>query len=104
MALSDNTPCTYCGMTGAAGEYHSYGVCLMMKACNNSETVRANLAAMREHYRAEARRDALEEAAQAVEAATYRKRWARAAVNGQARNVPPCELAAAIRALKEKAP
>ena len=44
---------------------------------------------------------ALEEAATAVESATYRKRWARAAVNGQANNVPPCELAALIRAMKE---
>ena len=50
---------------------------------------------------AEARRDALEEAAQLVEKATYRKRWAKAAVNSQASNVPPCELAAAIRKLKE---
>lgn len=46
----------------------------------------------------EARRDALEEAAQLVERATYRKRWAKAAANGQASNIPPCELAAAIRA------
>lgn len=52
---------------------------------------------------AEARRDALEEAAQLVEKATYRKRWVKAAVNGQANNVPPCELAAAIRKLKEDA-
>lgn len=50
---------------------------------------------------AEARRDALEEAAQLVEKSTYRKRWAKAAVNSQASNVPPCELAAAIRKLKE---
>ena len=50
---------------------------------------------------AEARRDALEQAAQLVEKATYRKRWVKAAINGQANNVPPCELAAAIRKLKE---
>ena len=50
---------------------------------------------------AEVRNSALEEAAMAVEKATYRKRWARAAVNGQANNVPPCELAALIRAMKE---
>lgn len=50
---------------------------------------------------AEVRRDALEEAAQLVEKSTYRKRWAKAAVNSQASNVPPCELAAAIRKLKE---
>lgn len=52
----------------------------------------------------QATRDALEEAAVAVEKATYRKRWAKAAVNGQANNVPPCELAALIRALKEAPP
>ena len=50
---------------------------------------------------AEVRNSALEEAATAVESATYRKRWARASVNGQANNVPPCELAALIRAMKE---
>lgn len=53
---------------------------------------------------AEVRNSALEEAATAVESATYRKRWARASINGQANNVPPCELAAAIRALKESPP
>lgn len=53
---------------------------------------------------AEARRDALEEAAQLVEKSTYRKRWAKAAVNSQPNNVPPCELAAAIRALKADPP
>lgn len=50
---------------------------------------------------AAARRDALEQAAQLVEKATYRKRWVKAAINGQANNVPPCELAAVIRKLKE---
>ena len=50
---------------------------------------------------AEARRDALEEAAQLVEKATYRTRWVKAGVNGQASNTPPCALAAAIRKLKE---
>ena len=53
---------------------------------------------------AEARRDALEEAATAVETATYRKRWAKAAVNSQPNNVPPCEFAALIRAMKEPTP
>lgn len=48
-----------------------------------------------------ARRDALEEAAQLVEKATYRTRWVKAGVNGQASNTPPCALAAAIRKLKE---
>lgn len=55
MAQPEGTLCTYCGMTCAPGEYHSYGVCLMFKACRNSETVRANLGAMRGHFQAEAR-------------------------------------------------
>lgn len=36
-------PCTCCWMPCAPGEYHPYAACLMFKACNNSETVRANL-------------------------------------------------------------
>lgn len=62
---------------------------------------RNRLSAFAHHIAAEARRDALEEAAQLIEKSTYRKRWAKAAVNSQASNVPPCELAAAIRKLKE---
>lgn len=53
---------------------------------------------------AEARRDALEEAAKAVEKATYSKRWAKAAVNSHPDYVPPCEFAALIRAMKEPTP
>lgn len=53
---------------------------------------------------AEARRDALEEAAAAVEKATYRKRWAKAAVNSHPDDVPPCEFATLIRAMKEPTP
>lgn len=57
MVKPDDTLCTYCGMTCAQGEYHPYGVCLMVKACRNTETVQANLAAMREHFQAEVRKD-----------------------------------------------
>ena len=57
MVKPDDTLCAYCGMTCAQREYHPYGVCLMFKACRNSETVRANLAAMREHFQAEVRKD-----------------------------------------------
>lgn len=53
---------------------------------------------------AEARREALEEAAKAVEKATYSKRWAKAAVNSHPDDVPPCEFAALIRAMKKGAP
>lgn len=40
-------PCGDCGMPVAAGEYHPFAACLMFKACGNSDTVRANLAAVR---------------------------------------------------------
>ena len=40
-------PCGDCGMPCAQGEYHPYAACLMFKACHNSETVRANLNAVR---------------------------------------------------------
>ncbi len=53
---------------------------------------------------AEVRREALEEAAAAVEKATYSKRWAKAAVNSHPDDVPPCEFAALIRAMKEPTP
>ena len=53
---------------------------------------------------AEARNAALEQAATAVETATYRKRWAKAAVNSHPDDVPPCEFAALIRAMKKGAP
>ena len=52
----------------------------------------------------EVRNSALEEAATSVEKATYRKRWAKAAVNGHPDDVPPCEFAALIRAMKEPTP
>lgn len=57
MLTPDDTLCTYCGMTCAQREYHTYGVCLMLKACRNYETVLANLAAMREHFQADVRKD-----------------------------------------------
>lgn len=40
-------PCGTCGMPCTPGEYHPYAACLMFKACHNSETVRANLEAVR---------------------------------------------------------
>lgn len=40
-------PCCFCGMPCASNEYHPYAACLMFKACHNSETVRANLEAVR---------------------------------------------------------
>ncbi len=40
-------PCGHCGMPCAPKEYHPYAACLMFKACHNSETVRANLDAVR---------------------------------------------------------
>lgn len=40
-------PCSTCGMPCTPGEYHPYAACLMFKACLDSETVRANLEAVR---------------------------------------------------------
>lgn len=40
-------PCGFCGMPCTLNEYHPYAACLMFKACHNSETVRANLEAVR---------------------------------------------------------
>lgn len=37
-------------MTVNTGEYHPYAACLMYKGCYDSDTVRANLKAVGEHY------------------------------------------------------
>ena len=42
------TVCIECGMVCEAVEYHPYAACLMFKQCLNSETVRANLQAVRD--------------------------------------------------------
>lgn len=42
-----DAPCGECGMPCSPDEYHPFGACLMFKACHNSTTVRANLAAIR---------------------------------------------------------
>ena len=41
-----NDQCAECGMPCEPGEYHPFAACLMFKACHNSTTVRANLAAV----------------------------------------------------------
>jgi hypothetical protein len=38
--------CQECTMAVAKNEYHPFGACLMFKACNDSDIVRANLAAI----------------------------------------------------------
>ena len=45
------TGCGDCGMPCASSEYHPYAACLMFKHCRNSETVRANLQAVRQQGR-----------------------------------------------------
>lgn len=40
-------PCDFCGMPCTLNEYHPNAACLMFKACHNSDTVRANLEAVR---------------------------------------------------------
>lgn len=49
MTTEPMKPCGECGMPCTSGEYHPYAACLMFKACHNSETVRANLDAVRGH-------------------------------------------------------
>lgn len=44
--------CACCGMvTSGPKEFHPYAACLMFKACNNGDTVRANLAFVIQHGR-----------------------------------------------------
>ena len=62
--------CAECGMGCNAGEYHPYAACLMFKQCRNSETVRANLAAVRAD-RQQGRVEGLREAAEMVEDDCY---------------------------------
>jgi len=45
--IEPTRPCGTCGMPCTPGEYHPYAACLMFKACHDSETVRANLEAVR---------------------------------------------------------
>lgn len=58
--------CAECGMVCNAGEYHPYAACLMFKHCRNSETVRANLQAVRQQGRVEGLREASRKASDAV--------------------------------------
>lgn len=44
--------CAECGMHVRPREYHPFAACLMFKACHDSDTVRASLAAVQEHGRA----------------------------------------------------
>ena len=54
--------CAECGMGCNAGEYHPYAACLMFKQCRNSETVRANLQAVRDDSYQQGRVAAFKEA------------------------------------------
>lgn len=49
-AIASMAPCGDCGMPCSPNEYHPYAACLMFKACHNSETVKANLDAIRAPY------------------------------------------------------
>ncbi len=48
--MSDNklTNCQECGMLVATNEYHPFGACLMFKATGSSDSVTANLNAIKE--------------------------------------------------------
>jgi len=54
------TGCGDCGMPCASSEYHPYAACLMFKHCRNSETVRANLQAVRQQGRVAGLRECLD--------------------------------------------
>ena len=58
------TVCIECGMMCEAVEYHPYAACLMFKQCLNSETVRANLQAVRDDSYHQGRVAAFKEAEQ----------------------------------------
>ena len=55
------TVCIECGMVCEAVEYHPYAACLMFKQCHNSETVRANLQAVRDDSYQQGRVEGLRE-------------------------------------------
>ena len=65
------TVCIECGMMCEAVEYHPYAACLMFKQCLNSETVRANLQAVRDDSYQQGRVAGLREAAEMVEDDCY---------------------------------
>ena len=62
------TVCIECGMMCEAVEYHPYAACLMFKHCLNSETVRANLQAVRDDTYAQGRVAGLAKAVEIIKA------------------------------------
>lgn len=42
--------CETCGMMVKLGEYHPHAACLMYKACDDAEYVRATISDMRKHW------------------------------------------------------
>lgn len=62
------TVCIECGMMCEAVEYHPYAACLMFKQCLNSETVRANLQAVRDDTYAQGRVAGLAKAVEIIKA------------------------------------
>ena len=52
--MSDMNECQECGMIVEPGEYHPYGVCLMMMGSRESDVVRINVNAMKDHFQSEA--------------------------------------------------
>ena len=64
------TVCIECGMMCEAVEYHPYAACLMFKQCLNSETVRANLQAVRDDSYHQGRVAGLAKAVEIIKANT----------------------------------
>ena len=69
------TVCIECGMMCEAVEYHPYAACLMFKQCLNSETVRANLQAVRDDNYQQGRVDSLEQKVEELEMEIKRRVW-----------------------------
>mgnify|MGYP001000059486 CR=1 FL=1 len=69
------TVCIECGMMCEAVEYHPYAACLMFKQCLNSETVRANLQAVRDDSYHQGRVDSLEQKVEELEMEIKRRVW-----------------------------
>ena len=75
MTEAGHSVCAECGMGCNAGEYHPYAACLMFKQCRNSETVRANLQAVRQQGRVEGLRQAGEAYIKYLMNPEYQKSW-----------------------------
>ncbi|WP_432778159.1 hypothetical protein QZL74_14345 [Burkholderia gladioli pv. alliicola] len=91
--LSD---CAECGMPCTPGEYHPHAACLMFKGCHDSTTVRAGLAAIREHALA---------ASPAPAIPAHTRAWIEKLIDcfdvGDMKNIGPEDASRYVNALRE---